>query len=247
MIQFQNVSFAYAGRKVLRNITCQWQAGRVIGLVGPNGSGKSTCLRLGTGLLAPENGQILLGKQDVSKCSPKEIARQTAYLAQRQAVPGMTVQTLVEQGRYPYTGLGHRLSPLDRKQVAEALAVTGMSGLAARPLASLSGGQQQKAYLAMLVAQQAQHILLDEPLTYLDIRHQLEVLELLRQMADRGCAVVAVLHDLTQAMEWCDTLQVLHEGTLIYDGLPRELLSSGALETAFGVQPQWREGLHFSK
>jgi len=247
MIRFENVSFAYGHRQALEQMTCEWREGQIVGLIGPNGSGKSTSLRLGAGLLAPQAGQVLWNDADLKTCSPKQIARGIGFLPQRQTVPGMTVRTLVEQGRYPYTGLAHRLGQQDREAVEEALELTGMAELAHRSLASLSGGQLQKAYLAMVMAQQTQHILLDEPMTYLDIGHQLEVAALLRKMANAGRSVVVVLHDLGQAMACCDVLQVVHRGRLIFTGEPEQLLVSGALETAFGVRPQWREGLHFTK
>ena len=218
-----------------------------MGLIGPNGSGKSTCLRLGSALLAPKMGQVLLDGKNLTEYTPKQIARQIAFLPQRQGLPNMTVETLVTQGRYPYTGLGHRLSSQDRQWVAQAMEIAGVAHLAQRPLESLSGGQVQKARLAMVMAQQARHILLDEPMTYLDIAHQLDVMDCLRNLVNTGCAVVVVLHDLGQAADLCDQLMVLHEGVLIYDGKPQGASFTRAVEQAFEVRVHRRESLSFIK
>ena len=138
-----------------------------------------------------------------------------------------------------------RLSAADEAAVDRALTMTGMAACAHRDLRTLSGGQRQKAYLAMLIAQGAPHLLLDEPTTYLDVLHQMELMEILSALRDEGCCIGVVLHDLTQAVSLCDRALLLHEGRLLFDGPAEDLYESGAIETAFGVRPVRRQGVFF--
>jgi len=245
MIQFDHLTFGYGQQTILNDLSLNWVNGRIIGLVGPNGSGKSTCLKLAAGLLTPREGQVQWDSKPLSLLKGRPLGRLVSYLPQSRPVPMISVRSLVSHGRFPHTGLGRKLTPADLEAVDQALSDTGLIDLADRDLKTLSGGQQQKAYLALLIAQNASHVLLDEPTTYLDIRHQLELFQLLKNFKAAGKCVVIVLHDLNQALSLCDEICLLHQGQLLYAGNPEGLIPSRAIETAFGVEPLMRPGLDF--
>ena len=247
MIRMQRVAFSYDNAPFIRELSCEMADGRITGLLGPNGSGKSTCLKLCAGLLRPASGEIQVGGAPVLGRKPREFARELAFLPQSRPLPAITVRSLVENGRFPYLGLSRRLSPADRAAVDSALQMTGMAALAERELRTLSGGERQKAYLAMLIAQGAQHLLLDEPTTYLDINHQLELMEILRTLRDAGRCVVMVLHDIDLAAEVCDHIIVMQRGGVIHSGAVATLFDSGALERAYGVRPLPGMGTRFER
>ena len=238
MIEMKNVSFGYGETPLFNGLTCAFEDGKLTCVVGPNGSGKSTCLKLCARLLRPGAGEIAVDGRPASAYDARAFARALAFLPQSRPLPAITVRSLVSHGRFAYLGISHRLRPADEEAVESALRETGMLDCAARELRTLSGGQRQKAYLAMLIAQGAQNLLLDEPMTYLDVRHQLELLDLLHALRDAGKCVVMVMHDLALACEAGDRALLLHEGAPLYDGPAAGLLASGCVETAFGVRPR---------
>ena len=245
MITFDSLSFGYGDDLTFNDLYLSWQEGCITGLVGPNGSGKSTCLKLAAGLLIAQQGEITIDGVSLHDLKGRSLAQQVSYLPQNRPVPMITVRSLVSHGRFPHVGLGRRLTSKDEEAVDRALALTGLEALAHRDLRTLSGGQQQKAYLALMMAQDAPHVLLDEPTTYLDIRHQLELMTLLKTFKAAGKCVVVVLHDLNQAMALCDQVQVLSRGQLLYTGSPAHMPTSGAIEAAFGVRPIPHKGFEF--
>lgn len=247
MIRVQRVSFGYDAEPVIRGLSCKMADGRITGLIGSNGSGKSTCMKLCAGLIRPRSGEVFVGGAPVSGYRPRELARALAFLPQSRPTPMISVRSLVENGRFPYMGLNRRLSPRDSAEVDSALQITGMTAFAQRGLSTLSGGERQKAYIAMLIAQGAQHILLDEPTTYLDINHRLELMDILRTLRDAGRCVVMVLHDIDLAAEVCDDIIVMRRGDAIYSGKAASLFDSGALERAYGVRPLPRTGTRFER
>ena len=237
MIELKNVAFGYGDAPLFSGLSCAFEDGALACVVGPNGSGKSTCLKLCARLLKPRVGEIMVDGRPASAYDARAFARALAFLPQSRPLPAITVRSLVSHGRFAYLGLSHRLRPADEEAVEGALRLTGMLDCAGRELRTLSGGQRQKAYLAMLIAQGAQNLLLDEPMTYLDVRCQLELLELLRALCGRGKCVVMVVHDLALACEAGDRALLLHGGAPLYNGPAGGLLSSGRVETAFGVRP----------
>lgn len=245
MIECRELGFRYDQKPFIEGLNCRMKDGRITALVGPNGAGKSTLLRLCARLLRPQNGEIR-----VDGCEGRDsrtFARTLAFLPQSRPLPMITVGELAMHGRYAH------LSPLrgparaDREAVERALERTGLLELAGRRLDSLSGGQRQKAYLSMLIAQEAQHVLLDEPLTHLDVACQLETVDLLRELRNEGRCVVLVLHDLALVPEVCDDVIVMREGGIIYDGPASELYETDAVERAFGVRAVRREGIFFER
>lgn len=240
MLEARNLSAGYPGRAVLAGVSLAAQPGRVLALLGPNGCGKSTLLRTMAGLLPPLGGEVLLdGRRDYS---PRQAAQRVAYLPQSRTAPNITVRRLVLHGRFPYLSYPRRYGREDYEAVDRALAAADALDLADRPLPELSGGQRQKAYLAMALAQETEAILMDEPTTFLDIRHQLEVLALVRRLAEEGRGVVLALHDLCLALTAADDVAVLGEGRLLALGGPEAIYQSKVLERVMGVRLDRSEG-----
>ena len=186
--------------------------------------------------MAPERGEVRIEGQDVSRLSAKQFARLAALLPQSRPLPGITAGSLVLHGRFSYLGYPRRYSREDREAARQAMERTGVAGLEGVPMAHLSGGQRQKVYLAMALAQDTPVLLLDEPTTFLDIAHQLELAETARTLAEEGKAVVMVLHDLNLALSCAHRVAVLEEGQLRRVGAPEEIYASGVLEKVFQVR-----------
>lgn len=226
----------YHGRPILENVDLTFPRGCVTVLLGPNGCGKSTLLKTVLGLIPPLSGQILYDGQPVSGLSGGEIARRAAYMAQSHAIPNITARRMVLHGRFPYLSFPRRYRREDYEAVDRALRAAGGLELADRPMAELSGGQRQKIYLAMALAQETETVLMDEPTTWLDIRHQLEVMRTARALAEDGRAVGLVSHDLCLSMCTAHRVAVLAEGRLLLAAAPEEVFRQGVLDRAFGVK-----------
>ena len=242
MLEVRNLAAGYPGRTVLEGVTLAVRPGRVLALLGPNGCGKSTLLRTMPGLLPPLGGEILLDGRPLGDYSPRQAAQRVAYLPQSRTAPSITARRMVLHGRFPYLSYPRRYRREDHEAVDRALAAADALDLADRPLPELSGGQRQKAYLAMALAQETEAILMDEPTTYLDIRHQLEVLALVRRLAEEGRGVVLALHDLCLALTAADDVAVLGEGRLLALGGPEAVYQSKVLERVMGVRLDRSEG-----
>lgn len=244
MIELQNVSFGYGRTPLIRDLSCQLRDGEITAIIGPNGAGKSTLLRLCARLLLPQSGSVSVGEKDARQYDPRAFARTLAFLPQSRPLPMIAVQELVMHGRYAHLGAMRRPGVEDRTAVEKALAMTGMESLAQRELRTLSGGQRQMAYIAMLIAQEAQHILLDEPLTFLDVGVQLALTDVLRSLRSEGRCIGLVVHDLALVPQLCDHVLLLQEGQLAYDGTELDAVS---IERAFGVRAVRREGWFFER
>lgn len=235
MIELRELTVGYGGKSILRDVSLSFLPGRVTVLLGPNGCGKSTLMKTALGLLPRQGGEILYDGVDLERLSARQAARKAAYLAQSREVPSITARRMVLHGRFPYLGYPRRYRAEDYAAAARALEWAGAADLADRPVRELSGGQRQKVYLAMALAQDTETVFMDEPTTYLDVRHQLEVMSVSRRLADMGRAVVLVLHDLSLALRDADHLAVLSEGRLHQAGTPEEIFSGGQLDRVFGV------------
>ncbi len=236
MLEVRRLAAGYPGRRVLEDVTLALRPGRVLVLLGPNGCGKSTLLRTMPGLLSPLGGEVLLDGRPLGDYSPRQIARKTAYLPQSRTAPSITARRMVLHGRFPHLSYPRRCRREDYEAADRALELAGALDLADRPLPELSGGQRQKVYLAMALAQEAETLLMDEPTAYLDIRCQLETLALARRLAAEGRAAALVLHDLCLALAMADDIAVLGGGRLLALDGPEEIYRSKILERVMGVR-----------
>lgn len=230
--------FAVRDRTLLGPISLEFERARVYGLIGHNGSGKSTLIKLLARQQAATAGAISFFGRPLAQWGARELARSLAYLPQTTpAATGLTVEELAALGRYPWHGALGRFGAEDRRHVEDALALTDMSGFADRLVHELSGGERQRAWLAMLVAQNAGVMLLDEPISALDLSHQVEVLGLVQELSrKRDLCVVIVLHDPNMAARYCDELIALRQGQLLTRGTPDEIMRIEVLRNVFGVE-----------
>ncbi len=236
-VRLAGVASGYRRRLVLDGLDLALRRGTITAIVGPNGSGKSTVIRAMARLLPARRGVVLLDGRDVRELTSRDIARRVSVLPQAPSGPaGITVRELVEMGRFPHTGFFGRLGVSGHRAVQEALELTGLADLAARPLDELSGGERQRAWIALALAQGAQTLLLDEPTTFLDVRHQFEVLDLLLSLRrDRGMTIVVVLHHLVHAANYADRVVVMEGGRVVADGAPSDVLTVDLFTRVFGV------------
>jgi iron complex transport system ATP-binding protein len=238
VLEARKLQLAYDGRVILDDLSLSIESGSITTLVGANGSGKSTLLKAFGRILKPAAGQVLLGGTAIGSIGTKEVARQLAILPQSpSAPPGISVRDLVMRGRSPHQTWARPWSREDAEIVDEALASTGLLELANRPVTELSGGQRQRVWIALVVAQRASTLLLDEPTTFLDLTHQLDVLRLVRRInRETGATIVMVLHDLSLAARYSDRLVVLSDGAVVADGTPSEVLTPETLLRAFDLR-----------
>jgi iron complex transport system ATP-binding protein len=236
-LQAATLSVGYGVAPVLDQVSLAIPDGKITALIGANGSGKSTLLRTLAQVLDPIAGTVLLDGRDIAQSPRKAVARIMALLPQNPIAPdGLTVRQLCRFGRYPHKPLLARSSAHDEAVVAQALSAAGLSDLANQPLHRLSGGQRQRAWIAMALAQETPILLLDEPTTYLDIAHQMEVLQLLRQLnRDQGRTVVMVVHDLNHAAQFAHHIIAVADGGIHAAGHPEDLLTAELIQTVFGV------------
>ena len=234
------VTAGYGQTRIIDNVSFSIPAGRLTALVGPNGSGKSTLLMTLARLLQPQAGSVWLDGERIHQQPTKALARRLAILPQSPVAPeGLTVFELVSRGRYPWQGLLHQWRDADEEAVNRALRLTGTEALAHLPVESLSGGQRQRCWIAMALAQQTPAILLDEPTAWLDLRYQVEILELLRALTrDGGHTIVVVLHDLNFAVNYADTLLFLRQGKLLAAVGEGESCTAEIVNAAFDIEVQ---------
>lgn len=239
LLTTQNLSGGYANRLVVHDVDLTLQPGEWLSLVGANGSGKSTLLKLFSRILTPQQGVIWLDGKSLHHQSAQAIARMLAILPQQQIVPtGLTVRQLVSLGRIPHQPWWRwELDDQSCEKVEEAMEQTQIQHLSDRPIEQLSGGERQRAFLALALAQNPRVLLLDEPTTYLDIRYQLELLELLKQLnQQQGLTIITVLHDVNLAVRYSDRLAMLHQGRLWVVGEPADVLTPINLQQVFDVE-----------
>ena len=236
----ENVTLGYDQRIIAENLSVEIPDNSFTVVVGPNACGKSTLLRALSRMLKPSTGRVLLDGQAIASMPAKKVARTLGLLPQSSIAPdGITVADLVSRGRYPHQGLLRQWSPQDERIVNESMAATGVAELADRSVDELSGGQRQRVWIAMALAQQTPLLLLDEPTTYLDIQHQLDVLDLCAELhEEQGRTLVAVLHDLNHAARYATHLIALRGGVVVAQGPPAEVVTAGLVEEVFGVRCQ---------
>jgi len=237
-LQADRLQISYGATRVLPGLDLALPAGDITAIVGANGCGKSTLLRALGRLLAPQAGVVLLDGADVHRRPTREVACELGLLPQGATCPeGLTVEDLVARGRFPHRGRLRPWTAHDQAQVEAALEQTRTIELRGRPVDQLSGGQRQRAWIAMVLAQDTATMLLDEPTTYLDLAHQVEVLDLLSHLNRRqGRTIVLVLHDLNQAGRYADRIVALRDGRIIADGTPKQVLTESTVQDVFGLR-----------
>lgn len=226
------------GIQILNGLSCTMPQNKVTVLAGPNGSGKSTLIKTICGFLSPWDGKILIDGKQLEEYSLTERAQTIAYVPQSRVIPDIVVERLVLHGRFPYAGFPHRYTKLDHDIAETVMKKMHIENIADRNLQTLSGGQRQKVYLAMALAQDTPVLMLDEPLTFLDIRQQLELVDTVKKLASDGKTVCMVVHDLNMAISTADHLIVLKNGIVASEGEPFVAVQSGVIDDVFGVKTE---------
>ncbi|MFV0352549.1 MAG: ABC transporter ATP-binding protein [Oscillospiraceae bacterium] len=239
-ITTQKLDIAYDETLIVEKLDLDIPQGKITSIIGPNGCGKSTVLKAIGRILRPKSGVVYLSGADIKKLSTKEIAKKMAILPQTPTAPsGLTVSELVDYGRFPHQRGFGKLTPQDKEIVKWALGATKLQEFENREVDTLSGGQRQRVWIAMALAQQTDLILLDEPTTYLDLAHQLEVLELLHDLnRNQGCTIAMVLHDLNLAARFSDYMVAIRDGEIIRHGTPVQVMTSDVLKKAFIIDAE---------
>ncbi|MBX6750590.1 MAG: ABC transporter ATP-binding protein [Micromonosporaceae bacterium] len=240
VLRVEGVTLAYGERTVVESLDLLVPPGQITAIIGANACGKSTLLRAMSRLLAPRHGRVVLDGKDLHRLPTREVARTLGLLPQSPIAPeGITVSDLVARGRHPYRRLLARWTAEDDAAVARALELTGTVDLADRPVEELSGGQRQRVWIAMALAQQTDILLLDEPTTFLDLNHQVEVLDLLTDLnRERGTTIVMVLHDLNLAARYADHLVAVKAGQVYAAGAPEAVLDATLVREVFSMDSQ---------
>ncbi|KOP81132.1 ABC transporter ATP-binding protein [Lysinibacillus sp. FJAT-14745] len=239
----ENLSSGYEQVRVFESLNLTIEEGKVTTIIGPNGCGKSTLLKTIGRILKKQQGTVYLQDQNMQNLSTKEIAKKLAILSQTPIAPGqLKVKELIAYGRYPHRNNVNRLTKKDEEMVEWALNVTNTMEYRNRELAQLSGGQRQRVWLAMALAQETSILLLDEPTTYLDMAHQLEVLEIVKDLNEQHrCTIVMVLHDINHAARYSDHLIAMRQGAVMKTGTPEEILCADVMRNVFNINARIME------
>lgn len=232
----KNVSGGYGRKQVLYNIDTVFESGRINSIIGKNGCGKSTLLQMCCGLLTPSEGSITIDGVNIASIKHTDLAKKISYLSQSHSAGSITVRSLVSHGRFPYLGYPRKYSSEDKRKIADAMELAEVTDIADKYANELSGGQLQRAYIAMLLAQDTDIMLLDEPATYLDMSSQLELMELAVKLKNAGKTIVMVVHDINTALIYSDNIIAMDSGSIIETGSPRHISQSEAVQDSLGIE-----------
>lgn len=235
MIELSHISTGYGIKIILNDVSVAFEKGKLTSIIGANGCGKSTLLKTILGILPSKSGNVTIDGARLKEMSRNDIARRIAYLSQEKNTPDMTVEQLVLHGRFPHLSYPRRYTDQDRVIAVGVMEQMGIVEYAHKPLYSLSGGMKQNSYIAMALAQETDYILLDEPTTYLDIAHQLELMKILRSLADSGKGIVAVMHDLPTAFTFSDKIILINDGRIVDDERPEKIYERNVIDKVFGI------------
>ena len=238
MLKLLHLTGGYNGEVKVKDISAEFKKNEITVVVGPNGCGKSTLLKLIVRLLKPMSGNIILDDLDISSLARKEFAQKVSFLPQARGIPHMSAGSLVLHGRYPYLSYSRKYSKKDYEAVENAFMITGTEKFRDISMERLSGGERQKVYIAMLIAQDTDVVLLDEPTTYLDMNHQFELMNLIKSLKQQGKTVITVLHDLSLALQYADQVIVVDRGELTACGSPNDICLSGTIDQVFHIHTQ---------
>lgn len=232
----KNVSGGYGRKQVLYNIDAVFESSMITSVIGKNGCGKSTLLQMCCGLLTPSEGSITIDGVDIANIKHADLAKKISYLSQSHSAGSITVRSLVSHGRFPYLGYPRKYSSEDKRKIADAMELAEVTDIADKYANELSGGQLQRTYIAMLLAQDTDIMLLDEPATYLDMSSQLELMELAVKLKNAGKAIVMVVHDINTALIYSDNIIAMDGGRIIETGSPRHISQSVAVQDSLGIE-----------
>lgn len=238
MLKIEGLCVGYSDKNVLKDVSFSIPAGKVTVLLGPNGCGKSTLLKALCGIVPISSGEILLNQEKILKLPLQLRAQKIAYLSQNRQVPDITVERMVLHGRFPYLSYPRRYRSADLEAAHKAMEQMELEALKNVPLKQLSGGQRQKVYIAAALAQDTEVMLLDEPTTFLDVSHQLQMITQAKSLAAEGRHVLMVIHDLGHALSIADQIVLLQEGRVVSSGSTEDAFESGKLDDVFGIRMQ---------
>ncbi len=238
MIKIKNISGGYNGIEIIKNSNLWIEKGTITSIIGKNGCGKTTLLKIASNLLDPFSGDIILNGKSIFSLSRNEIAKKISFLPQLRNVPNITVHRLVMHGRFPYLGFSRIPQAKDKKIVEDAMEKLGIAKYRDKNIRELSGGERQKVYIAMVLAQDTDLIFLDEPTTYLDINHQLEILEIIKGLKDLGKTIVMVIHDLNSALTYSDRICLMENGKIVTCDTPQVVYNSKEIDRVFNISSE---------
>lgn len=235
---FDNISIAFGKKEILNNVTMDFEKGKITTIIGSNGCGKSSLLKTVSRTVTPTTGHVIFEDQPISSYAPKDLAKKIAYLPQIHMSPNdIDIRTLVSYGRFPYKKFGQAMSREDSRIIDETLEMAGLAHMGDRLLNNLSGGEKQRAWIAMTICQQPEILLLDEPITYLDIGYQVEVLELIRELGrNLKITIVMVLHDMNFTARYSDRIYVLKDHGVNDYGNPEKIIDHDHLKNVFQIE-----------
>ena len=235
MIKIKNLSTSYDGEAVLHGVDAHFPEGKISVLIGPNGCGKSTTVKSIMRLVPEYTGEIIIGGTPLEDIPQRELAKKIAYVSQSRNVPDITVYNMVMHGRYPYLSYPRRYRKEDHEIVRNAIKMAGLEEFADRKLENLSGGQRQKAYMAMALAQDTDVIIMDEPTTFLDVKNQFEMMDHAKKLSEMGKTIIMILHDMEAVLHYADHVILMKDGKDVLSGSAEEVLRSPKLEDVFGI------------
>lgn len=235
MIKLNNITAGYNKVEVIKSIDMTFEEGSITSIIGKNGCGKTTLLKTASNLLEPFSGKVTISGEEISSIPNKELAKKISFLPQIRSVPNITVYDLVMHGRYPYLGFSRTPQKKDKEIVEKAIEAMSIDGYKSKNIHELSGGQRQKVFLAMVLAQNTDIVFLDEPTTYLDINHQLEILEVIKKLKQMGKTIVMVLHDLNSALSCSDRVCLMDDGEIVIYDTPQVVFESREIDRIFKI------------
>lgn len=238
MIRLDKISAGYNKVEIIKNINISFKEGNITSIIGKNGCGKTTLLRTASNILKPFGGKITIGGKDIKSFKNKELAKKLSFLPQIRTVPNITVYQLVMHGRYPHLGFSRTPKNEDKEIVEKAIEDMRLNKYLDKNLQELSGGQRQKVYIAMVLAQDTDIVFLDEPTTYLDVNHQLEILEIVKELKKMGKTIIMVLHDLNNALTYSDQICLMENGEIVIYDSPQAVYESKEIDRIFKVSSQ---------
>lgn len=235
MINLRQVTAGYGKKDIIKDINISFEKGKITSIIGKNGCGKTTLLKVASGLLKPNKGHVLIDGKDLLSFESKELAKRVSYLPQARNIPQVDVSTLVYHGRFPYLSFPGKLSGNDMAIAQNAMKTAGVLAYCNKNMNELSGGERQKAYIAMVLAQDTEIVFLDEPTTYLDINHQLEIFQLIAKLKQLGKTIIMVIHDISAALHYSDMICFMDNGQIVMHDQPQAIYESGEIERIFNV------------